>query len=182
MTMIEFGLCYGYKVSSQVQVMVCAYQTPRHYLCQCGSICLVPYGDTRSQRNSSSIIYVTIHAIGWNVLVCVDIKNNAWVTVTNDFWVTSVAICQYFEWRIHEWKSLAKGFTSDPKIIIHSNECIILFLLCSFMSWTHNSAKNKSSIPHSAIVAKDGIFWLSIVTSPQLICDVTRMWGTGIMT
>ena len=24
------------------------------------------------------------------------------------------------------------------------------------------------------IVAKDGLFWLSIVTSPQLICDVTR--------
>ena len=23
-----------------------------------------------------------------------DIKNNAWVTVNNDFWVTSVAICQ----------------------------------------------------------------------------------------
>ena len=26
-----------------------------------------------------------------------------------------------------------------------------------------------------AIVAKDGLFWLSIVISPQLISDVTRM-------
>ena len=26
----------------------------------------------------------------------VDIKNNAWVTVNNDFWVTSEAICQWF--------------------------------------------------------------------------------------
>ena len=24
------------------------------------------------------------------------IKNNAWVTVNNDFWVTSQAICQWF--------------------------------------------------------------------------------------
>ena len=26
------------------------------------------------------------------------IKNNAWVTVNNDFWVTSEAICQWFSW------------------------------------------------------------------------------------
>ena len=28
------------------------------------------------------------------------------------------------------------------------------------------------------IVATDGPFWLCIVTSPQLICDVRRTWGT----
>ena len=33
-----------------------------------------------------------------------------------------------------------------------------------------------------AIVAKDGLFWLNIVTSPQLICDVTRTPDTGIVT
>ena len=33
-----------------------------------------------------------------------------------------------------------------------------------------------------AIVAKDGLFWLSIVTSPQLICDLTRTRGAGIVT
>ena len=38
------------------------------------------------------------------------------------------------------------------------------------------------SITDFAIVAKDGLFWLNIVTSPQLICDVTRTWGTGIVT
>ena len=32
------------------------------------------------------------------------------------------------------------------------------------------------------IVAKDGLFSLSIVTSLQLICDVTRTKGTGIVT
>ena len=38
------------------------------------------------------------------------------------------------------------------------------------------------SIADFAIVAKDGLFWLSIVTSPQLICDVTRTLGTSIVT
>ena len=38
------------------------------------------------------------------------------------------------------------------------------------------------SIADFAIVAKERIFWLSIVTSPQSICDVTRTWGTGILT
>ena len=33
-----------------------------------------------------------------------------------------------------------------------------------------------------AIVARDSLFWLNIVTSSQLICNVTRMRGTGIVT
>ena len=37
------------------------------------------------------------------------------------------------------------------------------------------------SIADFAIAAKDGRFWLSIVPSPQLICDVMRTWGTGIV-
>ena len=49
------------------------------------------------------------------------------------------------------------------------------------MSLTHSSAKNISSIAHFAIVAKKGIFWLNIVTSPHLICDITQTWGTGIV-
>ena len=41
-----------------------------------------------------------------------DIKNNAWVTVNNDFWVTSDAISNDFhEWRSHERKSLANRIT-----------------------------------------------------------------------
>ena len=31
---------------------------------------------------------------GINLNPIIDIKNNAWVTVNNDFWVTSEAICQ----------------------------------------------------------------------------------------
>ena len=40
----------------------------------------------------------------------------------------------------------------------------------------------QSSIAHFAIVARDGVFWLNIVTSSQLICDVTQTRGTGIVT
>ena len=38
------------------------------------------------------------------------------------------------------------------------------------------------SVADFAIVAKDCLFWLTIVTSPQLICDITRTWGNGIVT
>ena len=48
---------------------------------------------------------------------------------------------KFHEWRSHEWKSLANRITSDPKIVIHGNECITLFLTRFLMSWTHNSAK-----------------------------------------
>ena len=46
----------------------------------------------------------------------------------------------FHEWRSHGWKSLADHIKSDPKIVIHGNECIILFLTrYQLMSWTHNS-------------------------------------------
>ena len=38
------------------------------------------------------------------------------------------------------------------------------------------------SIVDFAIVAKDGLFWFSILTSLQLICDVTRTRVSGIVT
>ena len=97
----------------------------------------------------------------------------------------------------HDWGDLPMIFTIievtsknhwqitsqvTKKIIIHGNKCIILSLTCYFLSWTHNSTKKKSLIAHFAIVTKDGLFWLSIVTSLQLICDVTRARGTSIVT
>ena len=65
---------------------------------------------------------------------------------------------------------------SDPKIVIHGNECIILFLT-RYLNWCleHTILLKQLSIADFAIVAKDSLFWFSIVTSPQLICDVTRM-------
>ena len=58
-----------------------------------------------------------------------------------------------------------------------------------FISYTLFDVRNtyiillkQLSIADFAIVAKDSLFWFSIVTSPQLICDVTRMYDTGIVT
>ena len=118
----------------------------------------------------------------------------------------------------HEWGDLPMIFKSDEvtsenhwqiaswvtKIIIHSDECIIIFLICYFMSWTHNSTKNihrllilplspmitrliwtiwtpMSSVPKKADKLNLSLS-LSIVISPQLICDVIQMRGTGIVT
>ena len=58
---------------------------------------------------------------------------------------------------------------------------LFYFLHAILCPWTNDSAKKKS-IADLAIVAKDGLFWFSIVTSLQLICDVTRMRATGIVT
>ena len=50
-----------------------------------------------------------------------------------------------------------------------------------FISYTlfdvleHTIPLKHLSIADFAIVAKASLFWFSIVTSPQLICDVTRM-------
>ena len=72
-----------------------------------------------------------------------EIKNNAWVTVNNDFLSRVRRFGNDFhDWRSHEWKSLPNHLTSDKKIVIHGNECIILFLTRYFMSWTHKSAEN----------------------------------------
>ena len=74
-----------------------------------------------------------------------DIKNNAWVTVNNDFRVTSEAICQRFS-RVTKSrvKIMGKSHHKWPQIVIHGNECIILFLTRYLMSWTHNSVKNNN--------------------------------------
>ena len=75
--------------------------------------------------------------LSYVVALIIDIKNNAWVTVNNDFLVTSGVICQWFS-RV----TLANHLTSDQEIVIHGNECIILFLTRYFISWTHRSATN----------------------------------------
>ena len=46
----------------------------------------------------------------------------------------------------------------------------------------HSIPPKQLSITDFAVVAKDSLFWCSIVTSPQLICDVTRKLDTSIVT
>ena len=88
------------------------------------------------------------------------IKNNAWVTVDNDFWTR-------VRWFFRATKSrvtiIGKSRNEWPKkTAMHGNECIISFLTRYFV--------------------KEGLLWLGIVTSPQLICDVMRTWGNSIVT
>ena len=78
-------------------------------------------------------------------------------------------------------KIIGKSHHEWPKIAIHGNKYFILFLTRYCMSWTQFRSK-QSSIVHFAIVTKDGLFWLSIVTSPQLICEVTQTRGNSIVT
>ena len=46
----------------------------------------------------------------------------------------------FHSWRV---KIIGKSHHEWPKIVIHGNECIILFLTRYFMSWTHHPATNK---------------------------------------
>ena len=59
----------------------------------------------------------------------------------------------------------------------------VLFYFLDAIYILNTSLRYKqSSIAHFAIVASDGLFLLNIVTSSQLICDVTRTRCTGIVT
>ena len=102
--------------------------------------------------------------------------------MNNDCLVTSEVI---YQWILRVTKSrikiIGKSHTEGPKIVTHGDECIISFRVRYFMFWTHNSTE-QSSIAHFAIVAKVSRSWLSIVTSPRLICIIKWTRGTVIMT
>ena len=97
------------------------------------------------------------------------IKNNTFVTVNNDFWVTSEAICQWFS-RVTKSrvKIIGKSHHEWPQIVIHGNECIILFLTRYFMSLEHTILL-KTIIDRSFRICRQG---RSFLTSH---CDVTRV-------
>ena len=98
--------------------------------------------------------------------------------MNSDFVVTSEAICQSFS-RVTKsrMKIIGKSY-----YVIHGNECT--FFISNTLFYVLNTRFRWKTLSNAdfAIVAKNGLFWLSIVTSPQLICDVTRTWDTGIVT
>ena len=89
----------------------------------------------------------------------------------------------------HEWGDLPMIFTSDE--VTSENHCQIasrvtpksLFTVTNLLfyflhaNWCpeHSIPPKQLSIADVAVVAKDSLFLFSIVTSPQLFCDVTRM-------
>ena len=74
------------------------------------------------------------------------------------------------------------GVTSDPKVLIHGNDCIISYTLTQPYILNTQFRLEQLSITDFAIVAKGGCFWCGIVTSPRLIGDVTLTCCTGIAT
>ena len=90
----------------------------------------------------------------------------------------------------HEWGDLPIIFTSEEvtsenymqiasrvtqKSLFTITNVLFYFLRAILCSWTHK-------IADFAIVASDGLLWLSIVTSLQLFCDVTRTRVTDTVT
>ena len=52
---------------------------------------------------------------------------------------------------------------------------VLFYFLHAIWCPEHTIPLKQLSITDFAIVAKDSLFWFSIVMSPQFICDVTRM-------
>ena len=42
----------------------------------------------------------------------------------------------FHSWLRHSWKLLANRLTRDPKIVIHGNSCIILYIIISAAKWS----------------------------------------------
>ena len=103
----------------------------------------------------------------------------AWITI----FVTSGVIGQWF--------FTSDEFTSEnhcriisriTKTVIHTNTFINLFLTGYIMPWMHKSIKNNQWSLISPLSQGRSFFWLSIVTSSQLVCNITRTQGTVIVT
>ena len=94
-----------------------------------------------------------------------DIKNNVWVTVNNDLGVTSEAICQCFhEWRSHEWKSLAKIASRVTPKSLFTVTNVLFYFLHAIWCPEHTIPLKQLTIADFVIVAKNSLFWFSIVT------------------
>ena len=161
---------------NQIQALVFTFLTCVHTRPELGGRLNIqmshPYSDSHYKIRRSHDRHIFMMRIPH-----LQIKNNTWITVNYDFGVTSEAICTS-----SLVKLLANRITSDTKIVMHGNECIILFFTCYSMSLNAQFSEKQLSIADFAIVTEDGLFWFNIVTSPQLICDVTRTRVTGIVT
>ena len=93
-------------------------------------------------------------------------------------------------------RRFANNFTSDEVTsenhwqmasrVTHKSLFTVMNVLFYFLHaiWCpeHSIPRKQLSTADFAVVARDSLFWFSIVTSPQLICDVTRMYDTSIVT
>ena len=113
----------------------------------------------------TSIEQIKYVAVAWiksihvRVLNLKNLKNNAWVAVNNEFWVTSEAICQKFS-RVtvtsENYWQIASRVTQ--KSLFTVTNVLFYFLHAISCPWTHNSAKNNDRLPIS-------LLWLRTVFS-----------------
>ena len=75
---------------------------------------------------------------------------------------------------LHEWQ----------RIVIHGNECVILFLTCYFMSWTHRSTTNYHWVLNSPLLPRavfsDLALWHHYNWSVAS-CERARYWYCDII-
>ena len=81
----------------------------------------------------------------------------------------------FHEWRSHEWTcwQIASWVTQKSVFMVTN---VSFYFLHAILRHEHTIPLKQLLFADFAIVAKDGLFWLNIVTSPQLICDVPRTW------
>ena len=82
----------------------------------------------------------------------------------------------------YEWQISGKSHHLWPKNLLFTVTNVLFYFLHAILCPEHIIPLKQLSVADFAIVTKDDPFWLSIVMSPQLICDITRTWGTGIGT
>ena len=108
-----------------------------------------------------------------------EIKNNAWVTMNNDFWsrVRSFVI-DFDEWRLeigkspHEW----------PKKSLFTLTNVLFYFLHYFMSWTHHFSTNNNRSLISPLSLRMVFSDLTLWRWHCHVNIVTRTRGTGIVT
>ena len=121
--------------------------------------------------------YIVIHFLEISVISVEDMSHitNALHNTPNFCFVHQLWYWLYKIYRImhdlpwimfygHEW--------GDQKIVTVTN--LLCYFLHAISCFDCTIPLKQSSIIHFATVAKNGLFWLSILTSSQFICDVTR--------
>ena len=90
-------------------------------------------------------------------------------------------ICQWFSWVTKSLvKIIGKSSHEWSKKLLFVVTNVLLYFLRAILCLEY-IIPLQTWFAHVGIVAKDGLFWLNIVMSSQLICDVTRTRGTGIV-
>ena len=95
-----------------------------------------------------------------------------WITIF--WWRVKRFTNDFHEWRSQKWKSLVNHLTSDPKIVIHGNKCISLFLTRCFMSLTHILLK--TIIDRSFRQGRSFLTWHCDVTTVDLWCHANTRY------